>query len=373
METEKIKILISSVGSLVGQNILDVLESPLLNRRYQVNLIGTNTINSPNNYRCDVCYKVPVTSTEEFVPRMIDILKAEDPDLVLSARDEDTEKMMILLRDNPHIKSKMPYGKLNTVIYALNKWQTWLFTQKYNLPFAETFVIGRSGGVEQLMQFVDRVGYPLIAKPIEGFASKGVFFVRNWQQAESAAQLSEYMFQEYLGQPNDMDKYFKSIDELTPLFASAPGIFHHSCHTIISPEGNIDRIFISRNEHKDGATIGFRRVQIEKLEEIAMEFAKAIYAEGGYGPLTIQFRMDKNHNWKAQEMNLRTNGNTFPRFIMGQDDLGLILKGLMPEFNFPIYTAPPKASEYIIGKSLLSNIMHPGSMSQFENNGVWKK
>ena len=32
MKKKKIKILISSVGSLVGQNILDALESPLLYR-----------------------------------------------------------------------------------------------------------------------------------------------------------------------------------------------------------------------------------------------------------------------------------------------------------------------------------------------------
>jgi len=371
---KKIKILISSVGSLVGQNLLDVLDAPIFNRRDLVEIIGTNSIvNSPNNFRCDKCCIVPNTSTIEFTSRMVEIISKEKPDLILSARDEDTEAMMVLMNNNPQLKGQLPYGKLKTLIYALNKWQTWLFTKKYNLPFANSFVIGKSGKINELKAFVEKVGYPMIAKPIQGFASKGVFFIRNWEQAEYVSTFKNYMFQEYLGKPDAMDAYFKLIDGPTPLFASAPGIYHYSCHTNISSTGSIDEIFISKNDHKDGATMGFRRVKNKKLEELAIAYSKALYNEGGYGPLTIQFRLDKNDNWKAQEMNLRTNGNTYPRFMMGQDDLGLIINDILPNHNFPIYYAEENASNYIIGKSLLSNIMLSEDIEELNNTGTWER
>jgi carbamoyl-phosphate synthase large subunit len=369
-----IKILISSIGSLVGQNILDVLESPILYRRDMVQVVGTNSIvSSPNNFRCDKCYKVPETSTYEFSNRMQEIIKFEEPDLVLSARDEDTEAVMKILISNPQLKGKMPYGKIELLVAALNKWETWLFTQKYNLPFAETFVMGKSGDLLDLKEFIKRVGYPLIAKPTKGFASKGVFFIRDWAEAEEISSYQYYLYQEYLGQPNAMDKYFELFDGPPPLFTSAPGIYHHSCHTIISPLGAIDRIFISKNDHKDGTTMGFRRVFIDELEELTIAYAKAIFNAGGYGPLTVQFRLDRNGIWKAQEMNMRTNGNTFPRFIMGQDDLGLILNGILPEFNFPIYNAPDEASNYIIGKSLSSNVLIRENLKVLGEKGEWSK
>ena len=374
MRKNRIKILISSVGSLIGKNILDVLESTSFYRRDLVEIVGSNgVVHNPNNFRCDICYKVPATSTDEFSSRMIEIIKREEPDLILSASDKDTEAIMVLMDNNKELKGILPYGELKAVMCALDKWQTWCFTQKNSLPFANTFVMDKSGGIDELKSFVKEVGYPMIAKPIRGFASKGVFFVRNWQQVENVLTLNDYMFQEYLGKPDGLGKYFELINNFTPLFTSAPNIYHHSCHTFISSNGTIERIFISKNDHKDGATIGFRKVNNDKLEALTISYAKAIYNEGGYGPFAVQFRLDKNDNWKAQEMNLRANGNTFSRFMMGHDDLGLIINEFFPHSNFPIYHAPEKASSGIIAKSLLSNIMRIENIEELENNGVWKR
>ena len=151
---QKLKILISSVGSLVSKNILDVLESQYCYRRDLVYLIGTNSIaNSSNNFNCDKCYLVPDTATPDFTELMTDILRTENPDLILNGRDEDAEVIALILMDNPDLKGKLPYGKLHTIRYALNKWETWLFTQKYSLPFANTFVRDKSGGITELKSF----------------------------------------------------------------------------------------------------------------------------------------------------------------------------------------------------------------------------
>ena len=369
---KKIKILVTSIGSLVGQNIQDVLEYPNFRRRENVELIGTNSIPAcPNNFRCDRCYIVPNTNTQEFKEVLIQILLKEKPDLILSGRDEDTETVAVLLENHKEILGKLPYGKSITLRYALNKWETWKFCEQYNLPFASTFVIGKSGGLDELKAFSEKYEYPLIAKPIQGYASKGVFFVRNWKEAVLISEYKDYMFQEYLGDGSSLAKYFAQMNGLIPLFAHVPDVFHHSCHTVINPDGSFDPVFISRNEHDSGVTVGFKKVDNPVLEKLTINFIHALYNEGGFGPVTVQFREDKFGNWKAQEMNIRTNGNTFPRFLMGQDDIGLIIKSVLPEIDFPIYNVKEETKQFVIGKILTSYIMLPNEIAELKETKSW--
>jgi carbamoylphosphate synthase large subunit len=369
----KIKILVTSIGSLVGQNIQDVLEFTDFRRREMVELIGTNSIAScTNNFRCDRCYLVSDTCSPDFKIQLKDILLKEKPDLVLSGRDEDAETVALLLENNRELPGKLPYGNAITLKFALNKWETSLFCNRYNLPFAETLYVGRSGGLNELKEFIEKYGYPLIAKPVQGYASKGVFFIRDWHDVQIISKYKEYIVQEYLGNASTLEKYFNQMDDLTPLFAHAPNIYHHSCHTVIAPDGSFDPIFISRNEHDSGVTIGLKKVKNQLLEELTEKFVRAIYKEGGYGPLTVQFREDKNGNWKAQEINMRTNGNTFPRFVMGQDDIGLIIQGVLPEINFPVYKAPLFTQNLIIGKTLTSYSMKPENIQNLKDSKFWE-
>ena len=70
---EKFKILIISVGSLLGQNILDALEG----RRDKVEIIGINTIaENPRVFRCDRLYKAVNSNSLEFESIFLDILTA---------------------------------------------------------------------------------------------------------------------------------------------------------------------------------------------------------------------------------------------------------------------------------------------------------
>lgn len=166
--------------------------------------------------------------------------------------------------------------------------------------------------------------------------------------------------------------YFKLLKTSLPLFAHAPNIHHYSCHLIIKPIGNFSPIFISRNQHNSGMTVGFKKVENSELEKLTKKFANAIYKEGGYGPLTVQFKQDKYGKWKAQEMNFRTNGNTFPRFILGQDDLGLILNDILPEFNFPIIEVTKEPEKYIIGKTLRSDQIIKSNVDKLMKSGFWE-
>ena len=58
---------------------------------------------------------------------------------------------------------------------------------------------------------------------------------------------------------------------------------------------------------------------------------------------------------------------------MGQDDLGLIMKGVLPDLNFPVYQAEEHTHKYIIGKTLTSYVMEPEDLTDLKVDKKWNK
>lgn len=371
--SEKIKFLIVSVGSLVGQNILDSLEFSEFNRRDLVHITGTNSLSlTANNFRCDKCYKVPQTSSPEYLLKMKEILHDVKPHLILTARDADSSAMKEIMLEDETLPGKLPFGSLDSIFCALDKWQSYLFCKKHNLPFAETFLINPSADLNYLKDFVETVGYPMVAKPQKGFASKGVYFVRNWNEVLHFKDQQGYILQEYLGKAAGLESYFESFSGPRPLFTEVPDVSHQTCHVPISMDGEIGEVFCLKNHHHFGAVMRLQRVKNQELEKLAMKFAKAFVSEGGAGPLSIQFRPDKYGVEKAQEMNLRTTGSTYPRLMMGQDEIGIIVNSLLPAFDFPVYNRPDPGYDTIITKSLYSYSISEGQLFSFDEDGYWE-
>lgn len=372
-ETEKIKILIVSVGSLVGQNILDALEFPEFNRRNSVHIIGTNSLAlSANNFRCDECYKVPLTNSTDYTPKMKGILKKVQPDLILPARDADTVAMKKILNEDRSLPGTLPLGSLKSIKLALDKWRSYRFCKEHALPFAETMKLDSSMSLDRMKDFTERVGYPMISKLREGYASKGVFFVRSWEEVLYFKKQEGYILQEYLGNASDLDSYFESFNGPRPLFSEVPNVSHHTCYVPVFRDGEIGEVYCLENHHHFGAVMQLQRVEYPELEKLAVKFAEAFIDEGGYGLLSIQFRTDKHGIEKAQEMNLRTTGSTYPRLIMGQDEIGFIINSLLPSADFPIYKRDDGGYDRIVTKSLYSYSITEDQRSELEEDGYWK-
>jgi hypothetical protein len=106
------KLLLKSVGSLVGHNILDVLEYPGFSRRSQLQIVGTNSVpDAPCNFRCDRCYLVPPTAAGEDPGRIKGILLEESPDLILCCRDEDTLALSQFKTQHPELPGTLPVSE----------------------------------------------------------------------------------------------------------------------------------------------------------------------------------------------------------------------------------------------------------------------
>ncbi len=126
-----------------------------------------------------------------------------------------------------------------------------------------------------------------------------------------------------------------------------------------------------KNHHNFGAVTKLQRVHHPELAELATRFAEAFIEEGGFGPLSVQFRPDKNGTRKAQEMNLRKTGSTFPRLMMGQDEIGNIMNWMLPDLDFPIYKRQNPGYDTVILKSLYSYQLFEDDLNELEKEKYW--
>jgi glutathione synthase/RimK-type ligase-like ATP-grasp enzyme len=366
-----VKLFLTSVGSRVGQHILDVLEYPGFSRRSLVEVVATNSLpDAACNFRCDRCYLVPLTAAAEYPARMQDILRDESPDLILCGRDEDTYALSQLKSQHPELPGALPLGPPRTALIGLDKWQTWLFARKHRLPFAESFMPGQSGDGAALDAFCGRVGYPLIAKPTRGAASRGVCFIRDTHDAQAVAQRPGYMFQEYVGDPRSLEPYFAILQGPPPLFAHFAKPGYHVCHTVISRSGDITPIAVTENHVEYGHTTLNRRILDPLLDALTVDYARALFLEGVAGPMAIQIRQDRDGDWKVLEINLRPTGGTLARFLRGIDELYFIIRAFV-DTSFPeLHPYRIDGCEQVV-KQYYSYPVFDSDVLILKRSGVW--
>lgn len=368
------KLLLTSVGSLVGQNILDVLEYPGFSRRSLMQVVGTNSRpDAPFNFHCDRCYLVPPTSAAEYPERMREILLEEAPDLILCCRDDDTFALSQLKSQHPELPGTLPVGAPHAALIGLDKWQTWLFARKHALPFAESFMPGQSGDGAALEAFCQRVGYPLVAKPARGAASRGVCFVRDTEDAQAVAKRPGYLFQEYVGDPGSLEPYFAALQGPPPLFAQCTNAGYHVCHAMIAPNGDLAPIMVTENQTEYGRTIVTSRIVDPALEALAANYARALFIEGGAGPISLQLRQDRNGVWKSVEINLRATGGTLARFLRGSDEIYHVINAFVPSAAFPELRPHGIDSFEHIVRQYYSYPLVASDVSTLQRSGVWSR
>jgi carbamoyl-phosphate synthase large subunit len=232
---------------------------------------------------------------------------------------------------------------------------------------------GESGEDASLEAFGRRVGYPLIAKPVRGTGSRGVFYVRDPRDAQVMAQRDGYLFQEYLGDSRGLEPYFATLQGPPPLFAHSQNAGYRVCYTVISPSGDISPILVTDQETEGGHTILVKRILDPALEALTVDYARALLTEGGAGPLGVQLRKDRRGNWKAQEINLRTNAGTLARFLLGMDELYFIVKAFVPEVSFPELRPNETDRCDTVRKRYHSYPVFDSKVSTLRDSGIWSR
>ncbi len=319
----EVNILLVSGGSLVGQNVIDALAG----RRQSVRLVATNLLpDVASLFDCDAVYLTPPTYPDctAFEARLLDIVETENPDLIVPCRDDDVAFLAGLRERRTDLAHRILCGNAATARATIDKWSSALFCREYGLPFAPS--LATPIDEETLMRFATEHGLPLLIKPRQGFAAKGVYLVFEAAHLRRAAGQEGLVVQRYLAGRGDLDAYLEEMRTTgVPIFRSFDDI-KHSIQIVIGPDGELLGNFCSRNFRRYGNTIRFERHDGADARSLGERCAKAFGAAGWRGPMNIQCQLTSDDELVIYEFNGRFSGATAARRIMGFDEVGLTVK-----------------------------------------------
>lgn len=364
------KLLITSVGSLLGQNILDSIES----RRYSIEVIGIDaSAENPRNYRCDTVYLVPKTDSETFLEEFTSIIEKENPDFILPGRDGDSIFLSDLKSKHPkEFENKIPFGSSFIPRIMLDKYQTHLFCKANHLAFADSFLYSKENGLSDLNRFTDKHSFPLLVKPRNGFGSHGVYYVLELEQILELAKDGEILMQEYLGKPEAIAIYKDQFKKGIPLFFQVPENEQYAAQTIISPVGTVGEIFFTKNTMVHGRAEYSRQIHNSEVNQLVHQFSSVFYEYGWYGPVNFQLKPDRNGKWKVFELNSRLTGTSSGRALLGYDEFGILANMFVPELKITNLSKTDKVKGQVY-KYLHDNLLLDEDVQRLNEEKVWKK
>ncbi|MET0103560.1 MAG: hypothetical protein ABW072_00260 [Sedimenticola sp.] len=359
------KILITSAGSLVGQNILDALGD----RKERLEIVGTNSdAVAPNIYRCNKIHLVSHASDRpRFIDDLVRLIEHEKPEVIIPGRDDDIE-ILAEIRDQYFPESNaFLCGSGDFALAMHDKIRSHEFAQKHRLPFAMTVESGRDTSRESATRLVEEYGFPCIAKPTRGSGSIGVRVIINEQQLDRICAQSNYAIQPLFG-------HTESIEFDTTL--GLPFIWEvmennlYGVQVLISQKGAIISSFGFVSKMVMGRCEQIAIADDHELIEIAHGFARSAIEEGWRGPLNIQFKKDGVHGYQAIEMNGRFSGGTSGRLYLGFDEVRELLNEWFGDEVVP--GSPFQGITTSVKRSLTDFAFSQEYALDLERNKIWE-
>lgn len=360
----KIKLLLLSGGSLVGRNILDLVAD----RRGSVHLIATNSeADSATLYEYDTVYLTPTTAGEpiKFEQRVLQIIEEEKPDLVIPCRDDDVIFLANLKEKRPDLSEQLVCGSLRTAEAMYDKYKSWEFAVEFNLPFVPT-VSNRSE--EEVFEFLSFYGFPLLAKPRIGFASRGIYILNNERHVKHILQKEKYVIQKYLGNPATIRTFLEDVQYGgIPLHHTFEGL-KHSIQIWIKPDGTSAGWFCSKNVNQGGSSLSLEKHNGEESKQLAEKCLDVFSQSGWQGPVNIQCQISPEGDLFIYEFNGRISGATAARYLMGFDEMKLMANAFL-NVRIPSRTDlnNSKVLRYYADKTVPIK-----ARNELERKGVWK-
>lgn len=359
-----LRLVITSVGSLVGQNILDSLAG----RRAGIDVVGVNSAaEAASNFRCARTYLAPpAADTTAHRRRLAQILLDEKPDLVLPGRDDDVMLLANLKIDLPALRQALPVGPPALARVLDDKWTSGEYARARGLPYVTGALADDAAAVERLLA---RHGYPLIAKPRRGNGSRGVRIVYDETQRAAIGRSPGYLLQAYLEPEADIMSWRELTADGVPLF-HAPPLRQIACQGVIAPDGTARAHTCTVVELVMGRCERTFVLEDEGVNAVARGYAKALAADGWVGAINLQGRRDGTGKFNVYELNGRFTGATTARVMLGFDEVGLLIESFTGTRLPPRATAAPQA---IITKSLTEFAADPASIERLRTEGCWQR
>ncbi len=356
----RFRLLLMSVGSLVGTGLLESIDA-LGRDRFE--LIGMNSeAGAVNNFRMDVCYLSPPARQRQALLALLDELVGRHaPDLIVPTRDDDVVVLAHWARDRAGTRALVGSVRMAEVIR--DKWLSYRWAMDNGLPFARSAIDG--AGVARLR---DEVGLPLVAKPREGFGSNSVRMLLSDEHIGVALAAGDMIVQEAIDPSptltaeslkGGMPLWFAPVQPGSPLALAL--LDDDGCHFLAA--------WWSR--HVRGAALDTVLLQEPALEQLAMDYAQAAWRDGWRGLVNIQARRNAEGRYVPIELAGRFMGGTSALHRLGVPVTAIVFQRFIAAFDLPAPIAPLFDARAV--KQVVTLVIPGEQESTLLNAGVWHR
>ena len=308
-----------------------------------------------------------VTERKDFEQRFEEILSIVHPNLIIPCRDEDVVFVSELAEKRPDLRARLLCGSLDIAVSMLDKWLSWGFSNAHGLPFAPSTCANMDSS--SLNAFVEKHGLPLIAKPRNGFASRGVKLLFKRSQLDSLLGRPDYILQKYIGDPGKVYEHVRHVEEEgMPLFHSLEET-KISVQGCVGPKGEIGGVLVTQHVMRQGKSERVELCEDDAVLQQGFQWITKIVEAGWRGPLNIQCQHDQDGNLFIYEYNGRFTGATSGRVLLGFDEVGITL-GLWLGKHFP--QSGIRAGNKAVVRTPVSRVIDLSKVSQIRQRGCWQ-
>ena len=317
----KIKALITSVGGGVAQSIIKSLHYSGL----EIDIIGIdNNPFSPGFHFCDRSYIIAPFTQPNYVEELLQIISNEKPDILFPGNDYEMPhltKLRSTIKDlgcfpvvNSHENSKIIRNKLACYHYF----------RDHNFPYAATVP------VSEIATLYSQVGLPLIVKPVLGAGSAGISIINNLASLHQAQSYGDnYIAQDYLIPATwNLTKKTITDNKMSHEGGAIKQVDEISIQVIVSLNGHILGVFMSKNELKAGFPMKIIPFHDDKMKNLTTKIARHLYSSGFIGPCNFQGKLTASGP-VFFELNHRFTGITGMRAFMGFNECEAVIRDIV--------------------------------------------
>ncbi len=296
------KALVLGAGGNVSQGIIKAIRESEL----PIKIYGA-CINSYSKglYMSDEAYICPYASDEMFIPWVINFCNEKDIDIVFSGVEEN----IIQLAKNEELfkqKTRAVFvsSTYEQLVVGQDKYLTCEFLKNAGCNYPMYQLLRDR---ESIREFVEKVGYPIIAKPRNGKGSKGLLVIQSIKDVEKISTLDNYVLEQCIG--------------------TVTSEYTIGCY--VDKKGALQKMIPMRRRLYNGTTVWAETVEEKAIEEECIKICNAFKPKG---PLNIQLRKDFDGKPVCFELNVRFSGTTAIRTHFGYQDVkAMILEYLYDE------------------------------------------
>ncbi len=301
------RIAVTGVGGGVGQAILRALR--LASSDLRILGLDMNS-RSAGLYLADVGDVLPPCSAPNYVERLLEIMTRESISVLIPGSDPE---LPVLTRARAEIESagiRILVGASDPVDICRDKLLSSRFFRERGFPFVRTVPMADA------VRLGDEVGYPLVVKPIDGSASRGVAILFSRAELEPYLAQSRYIAQEGAFPPS----WSRRTGGLTAESIYREGALLQeeeiSIQVVYDHVGEHLGTFTSVNQLQSGVPMFVDPLRIPQVESVVEQMADALRDRGLVGPINFQCRLTEEGP-RVFEINPRFTGITGVRAAMG--------------------------------------------------------